>query len=104
PSRLGALVRYIGKQRIFLLLAAYTAVVVLISVQGHGELRVLLIPALLWLTFQVGSAGVTLGLMIQAVVVTACLTAGIGPAGAGARAADELVNLQLGLVLNALCA
>ena len=104
PARLRAMANRLFARRIVLVLMAYTIVVLLISIQGYGGLRVLLVPALLWLTFQLGTAGATLGLLIQAVVVTAFVVAGADRVAAGESAADQLMGLQLGLVLNALCA
>jgi PAS domain S-box-containing protein len=104
PAKIRMLMRNIGVRRIALVLAAYIAAVLLISVQKSGEFRLLLVPALLWLTFQLGSAGATLGLVIQAVTLSACVVAGVGPAILGGSAAAVLAKLQFGLALKAVCA
>ena len=103
-ARTRALVRQIGPQRLGLALLGYTAIVFVLATQKYGELRLLLVPALLWLTFQLGSAGATIGLLIQAAVLTGCVLARLGPPISGATLADQLAQLQLGLALNAVCA
>jgi PAS domain S-box-containing protein len=104
PTRFRQLAGRLTAWRSVLVLATYVAAVCVISIQSAVDLRALLVPALLWLTFEFGFSGATLGLVIQAVIVTACLRFGVGPVVSGASAADQLMKLQLGLLLNTLCA
>ena len=103
-DRLKALVSRISGRNFGVTLAIYSVVVALVSIQGDGDLRALLVPALLWLTFKLGTSGAAFGLGIQAAIATACLLMGHGSSDSSASVADQLMKLQLGLAINALCA